>query len=66
MLKRWLEANEISPEVFARTLKCSVYAVLKWQEGSRMPNKIMRSKILKITDGEVTPNDLHQAMVERG
>ena len=59
-LKTYLKRNEIRVVRFAESLSVTKQAVYKWIEGSTFPRRDVLSKILKATNGDVTPIDFMQ------
>lgn len=61
-LKEFLQAEQLSAEKFARHLGCVTgQAVRCWAKGSRMPEPLIAEKIVEVTKGKVTVQDLHDA-----
>lgn len=63
LLEEYLETNSISVEKFARQIRAGnrtvVYRYLG--ENRRIPRADMMEKIVKVTNGLVTPNDFYGA-----
>ena len=64
-LKTYLKINEIRVARFAESLSVTKQAVYKWIEGSTFPRRNVLSKILKVTNGDVTPVDFMRADYEQ-
>jgi len=56
-LRAWLDREQMSVERFACEIDAKYPSVLKWADGERFPRRGMLMKIIKVTNGEVTPND---------
>jgi predicted transcriptional regulator len=64
-LKRWLKTHEVKVIDFAWSIDVTKQAVYKWLEGSAFPRHDALSKILKATNGDVTPVDFMQVEYEQ-
>ena len=64
-LKKWLKANEIKVIDFSKSIGVTKQAVYKWLEGSAFPRHDVLSKILKATNGDVTPVDFMRVEYEQ-
>ena len=64
-LKRWLKNNEVKVIDFSKLIGVTKQAVYKWLEGSAFPRHDVLSKILKATNGDVTPVDFMQVDYEQ-
>jgi transcriptional regulator with XRE-family HTH domain len=56
-LGKYLTINKITTRKFARQVGCSPSAAMKWRIGNRRPRLQTIAKIVKITKGQVQPND---------
>lgn len=64
-LSDWLTHNNISVAVFAERIGVTAQAVRLWTRGERMPGVEQISAIQRVTEGQVTANDLHVACLAR-
>jgi len=64
-LKSWLKANEIKVIDFAKSIGVTKQAVYKWLELSAFPRHHVLGKILKATNGDVTPVDFMRVEYEQ-
>lgn len=67
-LDTYIREQKLTDESFAKLLGPSVseWAVRKWRYGQRIPRFTMQKRILEVTGGAVTANDLVEAVVEAG
>lgn len=64
-LKRWLKNNEVKVIDFAKSIGVTKQACYKWLEGSAFPRHDVLSRILKATNGDVTPIDFMRVDYEQ-
>jgi len=64
-LKTYLKRNEIRVVRFAERLGVTKQAVYKWLELSAFPRHHVLGKILKATNGDVTPVDFMRVEYEQ-
>ncbi len=66
-LEEYLEANSISVEKFARKIRAGSRAVVYRYIGKnrRIPREDMMEKIVRATNGAVTPNDFYEVKHSR-
>ena len=64
-LKNYLKTNEIKVIDFAKTIEVTRQAVYKWFKGSAFPRHDVMNKIIKTTNGNVTPSDFMTVSYER-
>lgn len=56
-LEAWLNWHEKTPAWFAEAIEVDVVSVRRYLLGSRRPGWDVMARIVKVTDGEVGPND---------
>jgi DNA-binding transcriptional regulator YdaS (Cro superfamily) len=64
-LSEYLTTKNLSPGEFAKRLKCAEPTVNRYITGARIPEKQMMVRIVRATDGDVTPNDFYGVQPER-
>ena len=64
-LKKYLKTNEIKVIDFAKTIEVTRQAVYKGLKGSAFPRHDVMNKIIKATNGNVTPSDFMTVSYER-
>ncbi len=60
-LEQYLSNSELSNAGFGELIGVTRMAVLRYRDGSRMPEPEIAAKIVKATDGAVTIEDMHRA-----
>ena len=63
-LDDWMTERKMTAEELGKTLDCSGQAVRRYRSGERMPDTEMAEKIIEISNGAVTVEDMHNARVE--
>jgi predicted transcriptional regulator len=63
-LQKWLKTNEIKVIDFAQVYWVDQTGCYKYIEGSTFPRRNVLSKILKVTNGDVTPIDFMRVDVD--
>lgn len=58
-LKSYMSSNGIDDASMAHTLGCSAGSVRKWRYGERMPEPEIAQRIVEVTEGAVSIQDLH-------
>ena len=58
-LKAYLKLNKITNKQFSKELGISPVSLSRYISGERIPEKDIVLKILKQTDGSVSPNDFY-------
>ena len=56
--RHWRESKELSQLEIARKLGVTQQAVANWEMGIRHPHKRLWKRIMEITEGEITIDDL--------
>jgi predicted transcriptional regulator len=64
-LKIWLKTHEVKVIDFAKSINVTKQAVYKWLDSSTFPRRNVLSKILKATNGDVTPVDFMRVDYEQ-
>jgi hypothetical protein len=59
-LADWLEAHSITDARFGEMIGAARQAVHRYRAGGRVPDKVMMSRIVKVTGGAVSPNDFYE------
>lgn len=57
-LHEWLKQKKLTDQQFADMIGCSRSAVTHYRAGRRMPSPYTMLEIQKVTDGEVTWDDM--------
>ncbi len=55
----WLESEKISIDAISKKLNFNTATCAKWKYGQAIPRKPDMLKIVKETNGKVTPNDFY-------
>jgi len=64
-LREYMKNGYLSNEKLAENMDESVRTVEKWARGERYPRPAAQKKIMEITNGMVTPNDIFKTYIER-
>ncbi len=64
-LQEWMKNGFVSHDELAKTMSESIRTVQKWARGERYPRPEAQKKIIKITNGLVTPNDILKTYIEK-
>ena len=64
-LKDWIRGHGFTYKTFACEIKTSFRNVEKWSRGERLPRWHEAEKIFKITNNQVTGNDLYEEQIQR-
>lgn len=59
-LRSYMKLKSISDADLGNVLGCSSGSVRKWRFGERMPEPEIAQRIVDVTDGVVTVQDLHE------
>lgn len=60
-LTDWMTSRALSPDDLAKQIGVTAEAVRRYRTGSRMPEPLIAEKIVEVTKGKVTVQDLHDA-----
>jgi len=60
-LDDWMSEQKLTAEELGKTLDCSGQAVRRYRSGERMPDTEMAEKIIDVSGGAVTIEDMHKA-----
>lgn len=64
-LRDFLSRNGMTALAFARQIETSHVAVGRWINHQRIPNAKMMHRIIRATNGAVTPNDFYVNVLPR-
>jgi hypothetical protein len=56
-LRSYLQKSNQSGAEFSRKIGVSTEAVRRYQDGTRIPGRVVMAAIVKVSDGDVQPND---------
>ena len=64
-LKNWIRGHGFTYKTFACEIETSFRNVEKWSRGETLPRWHEAAKIFKITNNQVTGNDLYEEQIQR-
>ncbi len=64
-LREWMNKENHTAQTLSEELGASKRNVEKWSRGERLPRSEMAFKIIQLTNGEVSGNDLIAQQVQR-